>query len=83
MPLLFLVDRVGISGFSYLFIYLFLPEKKNTHTHIYAYRHSIYYKNVIQRLKSISDLFLTKEGNRIKLMTLESLMQRRSTSGEG
>ena len=80
MPLLFLVDRVGISGFSYLFIYLFLPEKKKD---TYAYRPSIYYKNVIQRLKSISDLFLTKEGNRIKLMTLESLMQRRSTSGEG
>ena len=34
MPLLFLVDRVGISGFSYLFIYLFLPEKKKkTHMH--------------------------------------------------
>ena len=80
MPLLFLVDRVGISGFSYLFIYLFLPEKKKD---TYAYRPSIYYKNVIQRLKSISDLFLTKEGNRIKLMKLESLMQRRSTSGEG
>ena len=36
MPLLFLVDRVGISGFSYLFIYLFLPEKKNTHTHMHT-----------------------------------------------
>ena len=81
MPLLFLVDRVGISGFSYLFIYLFIFARKKKDT--YAYRPSIYYKNVIQRLKSISDLFLTKEGNRIKLMTLESLMQRRSTSGEG